>query len=173
MIHLSRQDSNIYLQHRKNQVFGSDIPLISRILLFHLSCTTDVPFFLIYLLSSILKFLFQLQEMISLNGKDQSLIQGISLANLPYNSPQTRGMFEKRYKYSIVCQLLSHVLFIAIAWTVAHQAPLSMGFSRQEYWSGLPFPSPGDLPHPGIEPGSPVLQANSLLSESAGKQVQY
>ena len=48
---------------------------------------------------------------------------------------------------------------------VAHQAPLSMEFSRQEYWSGLPFPTPGDLPDPGIEPGSPALQADSLLSE--------
>ena len=50
-------------------------------------------------------------------------------------------------------------------WVVDHQAPLSMEFSRQEYWSGLPFPSPGDLPGPGTEPGSPVLQADSLLSE--------
>ena len=50
-------------------------------------------------------------------------------------------------------------------WTVAHQAPLSMGFSRQEYQSGLPFPSPGDLPDPGVEPGSPTLQADSLLTE--------
>ena len=50
-------------------------------------------------------------------------------------------------------------------WTVALQAPLSMGFPRQEYWSGLPFPSPGDLPDPGIEPKSPALQANSLPSE--------
>ena len=50
-------------------------------------------------------------------------------------------------------------------WTVACQAPLSMGFSRQEYWSGLPFPPPGDLPDPGIEPGSPALQAESLLTE--------
>ena len=49
------------------------------------------------------------------------------------------------------------------------QAPLSMGFSRQEYWSGLPYPSPGDLPEPGIEPGSPKEQANSLPSESQGK----
>ena len=46
-------------------------------------------------------------------------------------------------------------------WTVAHQIPLSMGFSRQEYWSGLPFPSPGDLSNPGIKPGSPALQADS------------
>ena len=47
-------------------------------------------------------------------------------------------------------------------WTVAYQAPPSMGFSRQEYWSGLPFPSPGDLPNPGIEPRSPALQADTL-----------
>ena len=50
-------------------------------------------------------------------------------------------------------------------WTVVLQALLSMGFSRQEYWSGLPFPSPGDLPDPGIEPGSPTLQGDSLPSE--------
>ena len=54
-------------------------------------------------------------------------------------------------------------------WTVAHQAPLSMGFPRQEYWSGLPFPSPRDLPDPGIEPVSPVLQEDSLPSEPPGK----
>ena len=53
--------------------------------------------------------------------------------------------------------------------TVAHQAPLSMGFSRQEDWSGLPSPSPEDLPHPGVEPRSPALQADSLLSEPPGK----
>ena len=54
---------------------------------------------------------------------------------------------------------------LATPWTVAHQAPLSMGYSRQEYWSGLPFPSPGDLPNPGIEPKSPALQADSLPTE--------
>ena len=54
-------------------------------------------------------------------------------------------------------------------WTVAYQAPLSMGFSRQEYWSELPFPSPRDLPEPGIEPGSPALQADSLHCEPPGK----
>ena len=53
--------------------------------------------------------------------------------------------------------------------TVAYQAPLSMGFSRQEHWSRLPFPSPGDLPELGIEPGSPALQADSLLTELPGK----
>ena len=54
-------------------------------------------------------------------------------------------------------------------WTVAHEAPLSMGFSRQEYWSGLPFPSPGDLPNPGIKARSPALQADALTSEPPGK----
>ena len=54
-------------------------------------------------------------------------------------------------------------------WTVACQAPLSMGFSRQEYWSGLPFPSPGHLPNPRIKPGSPALQPESLPSEPPGK----
>ena len=51
-------------------------------------------------------------------------------------------------------KLLSHVRLFATSWTVAHQAPLSMGFSRQEYWSGLPSPPPGDLPDPGTEPPS-------------------
>ena len=54
-------------------------------------------------------------------------------------------------------------------WTIACQGPLSMGFSRQEYWSELPFPFPGDLPDPGIEPESPALQADSLLTELQGK----
>ena len=54
-------------------------------------------------------------------------------------------------------------------WTVAHQASLTKGFPRQEYWSELPFPSPRDLPNPGIEPGSPSLQANALPSEPPGK----
>ena len=61
---------------------------------------------------------------------------------------------------------LSHVRLFATPWTVAHQVPLSVEFSRQEYWSGLPFPSAGDLPEPGIEPLSPALQAN--LSKPPG-----
>ena len=61
-------------------------------------------------------------------------------------------------------------LFVTL-WTVAHQAPQSMGFSRQEYWSELPFPSPGDLPDPGIELRSPALQANALTSEPREKSI--
>ena len=68
-----------------------------------------------------------------------------------------------------MCQVASVVSNSVISWTVTHQAPLSMEFSRQEYWSGLPFPTPGDLPDPGIESGSPELQADSLLSEPPGK----
>ena len=66
-------------------------------------------------------------------------------------------------------KLLSRVQLFATLWTVAYQAPPSMEFSRQEYWSGLPLPSSGDLPNPGIEPGSPALQADALLSEPPGK----
>ena len=65
----------------------------------------------------------------------------------------------------MVVYLLNHVRLFVTPGTVACQAPRSMGSSRQEYWSGLPFPSPGDLPYPGIESGSPVLQADALPSE--------
>ena len=64
-------------------------------------------------------------------------------------------------RYSEV-KLLSRVRLFATPWTVAYQASLSMGFFRQEYWSGLPFPSPGDLPDPGIKPGSPALEADAI-----------
>ena len=64
--------------------------------------------------------------------------------------------------YSRCAQLFSHVWLFATPWTVAHQTSLSMGFPRQEYWCGFPFPSPGDLPNPGIKPTSPALQADSL-----------
>ena len=72
--------------------------------------------------------------------------------------------------------MLSHfscVRFFAISWTVAHQAPLPMGFSGQDYWSGLPFPAPGDLPNPGIEsvaPVAPALQVDLLPLSHQGSQ---
>ena len=66
---------------------------------------------------------------------------------------------------------LSRVRLFATPWTVAHQVPLSMEFSRQEYWSGLPFPSPADLPDPGIEPVSPALRADALPSEPPGNRI--
>ena len=67
-----------------------------------------------------------------------------------------------------VCYLPSYVRLFETPWTVAHQVSLSLEFSRQEYWTGLPFPPPGDLPDPGIKPGSPALQADFLLSELPG-----
>ena len=73
--------------------------------------------------------------------------------------------------HSKKCYSLSHVLLFATPWTVACQAPLFMEFSRQVYWSGLPFSSPGDRPNAGIEPGSPTSQADSLPSEPPGKPI--
>ena len=70
-------------------------------------------------------------------------------------------------------QSFSRVQLFATQWPAAHQAPLSMGFSRQEYWSGLPFPSPGNLPNPGIEPVSAALRADSLLSEPPGMIIEH
>ena len=75
----------------------------------------------------------------------------------------SRAMLEKLMK------LLGHVWLFVTPWTVAYQAPWTMGFTRQEYWSGLPWPSPGDLPDPGIEPGSSALQPDTLPSEPPGK----
>ena len=72
----------------------------------------------------------------------------------------------------VCAQSLSRVRLLETPWTVARQAPLSMGIPRQEYWSGLPFPSPGGLPNPGIKlvsPVSPSLQADSLPTEPSGK----
>ena len=73
-----------------------------------------------------------------------------------------------QYEGAAVLLVTQSCLSLWTPWTVAHQAPLSMGFSRQEYWSGLPFPPPGDLPNPGIQSGSPILQADSSLSELPG-----
>ena len=64
---------------------------------------------------------------------------------------------------------LSRLQLFSTPWAVARQVPPSMGYSRQEYWSGLPFPSPGDIPNPGIEPGSPTMRAESLPSEPPEK----
>ena len=66
-------------------------------------------------------------------------------------------------------KLLSRVRLFATPWTVVYQGPPSMEFSRQEYWSGLPFPSPGYLPNSGIKPGSPTMQADTLPSKPPGK----
>ena len=88
-----------------------------------------------------------------------------SLPLAPAGKP-VRGEYSE---VKVKVKSLSHVRLFATPWTVAQQAPPSMGFSRQEYWSGLPFPSPGDLPDPGIEPRSPTLRADALTSKPPGK----
>ena len=77
--------------------------------------------------------------------------------------------FETLRCLKVKVKLLSRVWLFATPWTVTYQAPPSMGFSRQEYWSGWPFPPPGDLPNPGIEPRFPALEADTLPSEPRGK----
>ena len=74
-----------------------------------------------------------------------------------------------KYNLKVKVKSLSRVQLFVTPWTVARQVPPSMGFSRQEYWSELPFPSPGDLPDPGIELRPPTLQADTLTSEPPGK----
>ena len=76
-----------------------------------------------------------------------------------------RAVLQARILEWVKVKSLSRVRLFVTPWTVAPQAPLSMGFLRQEYWSGLPFPSPGDLPNPGIEPRSSALQEDSLPTE--------
>ena len=80
------------------------------------------------------------------------------------------SMGSQRVGHFATQQQQQHVRLFATSWTIACQAPLSMGFLRQEYWNGEQFPSPGDLPHPGMEPGSLALQADSLWSEPQGSQ---
>ena len=95
-----------------------------------------------------------------MGANDQRLcFQGLKILNIIF-SPD------------FLCVSHSVVSDFVTPWTVAYQAPLFMGFSRQEYWIGLLFPSPGDLPNPGIEPRSPALQMDSLLSEPPGKPLR-
>ena len=82
---------------------------------------------------------------------------------------QTQSIINFQGHHYFVVWSLCHVRLFVTPWTVAHQAPLFIEFSRQEYWSGLPFPSPGDLPDPGIEPRFLALQVYSLPSEPPGK----
>ena len=92
-------------------------------------------------------------------GKDRLSLYGLNKDTLAYSQVEEQGPLKVKMKS------LSHVRLFATPWTVDYQAPPSMEFSRQECWSGLPFPSPGDLSNPGIEPRSPALQADALPSD--------
>ena len=98
-----------------------------------------------------------------------SVISGIKIS---WEGGQWGRIYLEDSLWSCVLSHFSCVWLCATPWTVVHQAPLSMGFSRQEYCSGFPFPSPGDLPNPGVEPGSPALQVDSLPSEPQGKPLK-
>ena len=80
---------------------------------------------------------------------------------------------ENTWKLLCLLLLVAQSCLTLCDMNVPHQAPLSMRFSRQEYWSGWPFPSPGELPDPVIEPGSPALQEDSLPSEPPGKPIRF
>ena len=86
---------------------------------------------------------------------------------LAWGTDSTLPRIRKKWKMKV--KSFSRVWLFETPWTVAYQAPLSMEFSRQEYWTGLPISSPGDLPNPGIEPRSPTLQADTLPSLPLGK----
>ena len=89
----------------------------------------------------------------------------LAKAILKKNKAEDIMLPDLKLHYKVVCLLLSHVQLFVTPWTIACPVPPSMGFSRQEYWNGFPFPSPGDLPDTGIKPRSSALQADSLPSE--------
>ena len=95
----------------------------------------------------------------------------MTLDEIPYGE----GMYRRKIQGWALERKWSHPVLSnsATPWTVARQASKSMEFSRQEYWSGLPFPSPEDLPYPGIKPGSPILQADSLPPEPSGNPDEF
>ena len=109
--------------------------------------------------------------------KKKRILSGEKSSFIQLNSIQSQEILICITLFSIyvyVCvkvKLLSRVRLFAIPWAVAYQAPLSMGFSGQQSWSGLPFPSSGDLPNPGIEHGSPTLQTDALPFEPPGKSL--
>ena len=108
-----------------------------------------------------------MHQELEINGDSQIPPRSTEQVTLGVNKCRTQG------KVKVKVKLLSRVRLFATPWTVAYQAPPSMGFSRQEYWTGVPFPSPGDLPDPGTEPGSPAFQAEALTSEPPGKPIIF
>ena len=95
----------------------------------------------------------------NINRMHLETLPRIQIVAKPFLVPTSNVFLPLKYEVN----LLSRVQLFATSWTVASQAPLPMGFSKQEYWSRLPFPAPGDLPNPGIEPWSPAWQADALI----------
>ena len=111
-------------------------------------------------------FFFSILIQIPWNSFQLMKQQSVLALQLARMAKRLSSIVKEKWKWS--CSVVSHSLRPHGPY-VAYQVPPSMEFSRQEYWSGLPFPSPGDLPNPGIEPRSPTLQADALLSEPPGK----
>ena len=94
------------------------------------------------------------------------------MKNIEKHKKENRNHTKPYLQVKVKVKSLSHIRLFVTPWTCSlHQALLSMGFSRQQYWSVLPFPSPGDVPDPGIEPRSSTLQADALPSEPTGKLI--
>ena len=108
-------------------------------------------------------------------GSDRSLVMLLFWPMCKELSSRLKGKVSQKYSCHLECEcIISHfssVWLFVTPWIVAHQAPLSMRFSRQEYWSGLSCSPTGHLPDPGIKPWSSALQADSLPSESPGKPI--
>ena len=134
------------------------------------SCSLTAPWIFIYRMEATVPKILKSHRLCSCDILDITLNSLLRSHNSQYMS--NLADYNIIY-FSIWCPVkvksLSCVRLCATPWTAACQAPLSMGFSRQEYWSGLPFPSPEDLPNPGIEPRSPALQTDTLPSEPLGK----
>ena len=132
-----------------------------RFLLFHLSFPLPPSLCLFHLLSLSGMWMWQQRKcsyFITMRG------EGVQGRSPPHVHQWHTDYFKLKWKW----RSLSHAQLSVTSWTIAHRAPLSMGFSRWEHWSGLPCPPPGDLHNPGIEPRSPALQVASLLSEPPG-----
>ena len=117
--------------------------------------------------------LYKLSVQHDLNFRRHEVIITVNFVTIHHliqtHKKRKKNVFPFVMRTSEPVKLLSRVQLLATPWTVAYQAPPSMGFSRPGYWSGLPFPSPGDLPNPGIKPRSPKLQENALPFEPPGK----
>ena len=139
-------NNNRYLQLKESQ--DSDSMKSLKVLVIQ-SCTTfETPWTVSH------------QALLSMEFFRQEYCQGLPFPS-PGNLPNPTIEPDSESEVAQSCPTLCHPVDCTL-WTVPCQAPLSMGFSRQEYWSGLPFPSPGDLPDPGIKPRSPTLQADAL-----------
>ena len=113
-----------------------------------------------------MSWVYEIRKMITnMTHRQQWNVESLNDKYYRYSERKKNSVWKLTFKRKSKVKLLSHVWLFETPRAVTYQAPLSMGFSRQEYWSGLPFPSPGDLPNPGIEPRSLALQTDALPSE--------